>query len=1000
MATATVNRFGTTLSENSVVKTATQVLKPASHEKLAKQHLPENGFTLQTLVQKEAVVGNFQWTTATASGGKLAMYNNPWDLLTTAATSGPFDIASAARFDVRLRVQVTGQKFQTGMLIIAWAPLTSQNSIYPTATLGNQLSYGNVTSLSAFRHVTLSASKEESAELFIPFVNPQGYLDVVNPAQTGKDSLGTIVIAVLAPLQVSTGATNYVSVNVMAQIVNATFKIPAPTISSSLVPIMRLDENRDAVRNTGIIEKLRRKYRFVPSSVFGEEPTVVGEGQMMALAKNVVSGFAEKFLPQEIVKNGLGITMDKPNSTIQPGYLIRKPVRSMAYGVGGDCMERLHIDPGQQNLSVAEHFGTGANELSVSKMVQIPMIKKISTWDTSMAEGTVLYQSFVAPMATTYGTPQSFPAGQVGVLGTFQPTYLDYGAMKYSYWRGGIKQKLSIVASQFHQGKLQVSFHPFQTNIPSSVAQAAGQYTSVITLGPDKTEFTWEFPFRCAKPWLRVPNGANGISATNLLDFVTGTMQIKVLNQLTASTGCPTSIYIILWEGGASDMEFSGLHGNNVSVMPAYSVDWVQGTMKKDDDEEVIEGEGQMGSIIIDDETNMKNPSMESPVPYPEDGAQDGNAPPIETAPVEIAVEPEAADTGEDRAAEISPDQERKDYNIKVALTEKHTYGQTHFGRNKEYMNMKSLMSIMTKIFVSSIGPFPQLIRRALWPDATFPSVTAMAFRVTPMREPNTTYGVDNYTTPTTGELITQPEFPGVGRPRGMISHWADIFRLWRGSMKYAALFDISVQTGGEARPFAMFIPNGSPEWTTSFPYLWQLGTTTPFIVTGTLSSIPIQIISYIKQSLMDISAVVPVNNDPLLASFNGAQETPHITWGDKGATYLEFEVPYWSEYHTKMCGNDTMCARGQQMPNGLSNQTGFVILGLANVDANHTVSPAGGVGAITIFQSVGDDFSMGVMLPPPPQMLVGGYSIVPPVAGSSQIIPYGQDRYIPTLHP
>lgn len=216
--------------------------------------------------------------------------------------------------------------------------------------------------------------------------------------------------------------------------------------------------------------------------------------------------------------------------------------------------------------------------------------------------------------------------------------------------------------------------------------------------------------------------------------------------------------------------------------------------------------------------------------------------------------------------------------------------------------------------------------------------------------------------------------------------------------MKYTFLYDSYQPTMGEMRPFAIFVPLSSPTLVASILTRQGLTTSTPYVNSLTAIDMPVFLQNYITKAISQSDVGIPLNRGAYQASFDGVMETFHMAWGDRGASYLEVEVPYWSEYHTKMCGFDTMCAvqslsgSQQLMPFGMSNQTGLIIFGITIQD-NTTSAPTGGVGTFTVYQSVGDDFTMGVLLPPPPSMIVGGWSTAPALPGVT-MMPFGIDTY------
>jgi len=983
--TTAINRMGTIVQQTGETKLVKANNTPTTGMHLARAHLEEDSFTLQTLVAKENQVANFTWLPAAAPTVNYLMLSIPDDLLTTNATAGPFVLASYARLGCRIRVQVSGIPVAQGALIVWYMPYTTKNACIPASA--NNYQYGwaqNIVTLTGMQHAILQANTTDSAEIQIDFKQVHDYLKLNVPDAT--DFIGTLGISVFSQLQ-ATGTTG-IAVNVYSQFVDAGFYIPSPT-GVSFSRVHRTQPKRKAISykpNEGMLRKFQRMF-------LGEEEDYdEGEAEaafLKGIAGGMLHGLIDKMLPSEMAQSPIGTKLDKPSDTRILPVMVRHTFGYQGHGEGADVVDRHDLIPSSQNLCEPEHFGTKDDEMDLSRMVSRPMLYQTSNWTTTNSSNVILAQGLVCPNDNAIRSDTAFnSAFPYQVFTQFVPTYVDYCSAPFSFWRGGLIFKIQVFATKFHAGKLLFTFHPQVGTVPTTYEQAAGQYNFSMDLSSGISTWTVAIPFRCQTPYLKVPNGHLLQADTNAYDYITGCWSLRVQNMLTGNAATANNVDVYVWKYADSDFELVGLTGNNISYTPVYDIPWAVPVSVRKDDEEFDAGECQAA------------------VTANADGTADGSPPELQVADKPVTME-ESSD-GADKAATSDTSVFQNPVSVALSPADGKTYGDWQFHVKRKYMDLHTCMRRYTKIWAGTMAtavPSPPVQNATTDCLLTFDG----CIRVTPCREatgddllgynPVTSRDGENAVGGLAGGQIP----PQGGYSKGVISWFSDMFRFWRGSMRYKLQW--TAYPNNPRKMWAVYLPNQLARTIFSLP---TSQVATPYLTTPIQADIPQNIAQFIAQNLGSYGmlpggvATGPANLPNCTGPLNTA--SLHVSWADYNCGELSIEVPFFTHTGVRMCGLDTVCQQNapitlettQGMPPALNNAAGTLYFG--------TVSfPGASLGAnqatyANLYQAVGDDFHMGCLLPPPPDVGISGYTTGTVSAlGAATFNPIYPDTYAAT---
>ena len=186
---------------------------------------------------------------------------------------------------------------------------------------------------------------------------------------------------------------------------------------------------------------------------------------------------------------------------------------------------------------------------------QIPGLVDIMTWTTDQLPGTVLRSVPVMPSYTAYEDvtdPEYLPG-----FAKIYNTNLSYIAEMFVYWRMSMLYMLKVYCSQFHSGRLMITFTPNQratapanlseyTNLPAVYFDIQGNTlnTFVVPFHSSVTRKTWA-------PWATVPS-RDQFTDQHLLGY----MEIVVFNRLVAPSNVAPSVDLLLFQAAYDDVEF------------------------------------------------------------------------------------------------------------------------------------------------------------------------------------------------------------------------------------------------------------------------------------------------------------------------------------------------------------------------------------------------------------------------------------------------------------
>ena len=231
---------------------------------------------------------------------------------------------------------------------------------------------------------------------------------------------------------------------------------------------------------------------------------------------------------------------------------LRGQVRMANYD-GADTSHKLALSAQNEIETKSGLAGTSADEMDLSHVLSIPNFWDRFTWSTSDLTGSTLWDNDVTPMKIK-------PYSDV-VTDKFRCTHMGFVANTHGYWRGSIVYTFKFVKTQYHSGRLRISFIPFYFNTDISTGTPDVSRTQKIIVDlRTSTEVSFTVPYVSSRPWMfciRPESSWLGTNSAMMYNAVTGIVRVEVLNQLVAANSVYQSIDTIVEVSGGPDLTFA-----------------------------------------------------------------------------------------------------------------------------------------------------------------------------------------------------------------------------------------------------------------------------------------------------------------------------------------------------------------------------------------------------------------------------------------------------------
>lgn len=453
------------------------------------------------------------------------------------------------RGTAKLRLVLNATPFQAGMLLLHFLPgdqmLTTNLTMY------------NISLALKVQQPGIAISCRDTAvELTIPYVNPFDWYNLTN----STNDWGQWFISVLSPLVVDAAGPQTADITVYLSFED--FEVAAPAcIQGKKITgrkVSKAEQESEALQSGGPITKALRVANEVADALT-VVPLLNYWAQPVAWATDLAAGIASWF------------GFSKPTQNTAAMYTIHQNNRYEITTDGADPGIPLAYRSDNRLRILTDVTGRPDDEMCFEflKRVEVLALPGATSansyslfWVTNQASGTNLAGN---PMLLTplnlRVTGSTTDGAHVSGWAVGGP--IAYLAPYFSHWRGSFRVRMKFVKTQFHTGRLQITWTPGH-----NVINAPDLNTSILSLREIVDisicdEVMFELPYLLDAPYCATYTGNDSY-------YTSGRFDVIVLNELRAPETVSSIVEILLFWSGGDDFEFNGGALTSEMWQPAY----------------------------------------------------------------------------------------------------------------------------------------------------------------------------------------------------------------------------------------------------------------------------------------------------------------------------------------------------------------------------------------------------------------------------------------------
>lgn len=519
----TVTQQVTTFADNATV---TKILSAPYDTRT------NNPFYISTIAQwleRPHNVATLLWDSTTFGGNRLKYISFPQILFSIPSFRDKIANFTYFRSNIVVGFRLNGSRFHYGKLVAAWRPRQAISS-FPNAT-------GNMYTHVHGPFLTLSPTDNEVIEYEIPYTLPFDYLRtgelnspefeqaglsifVMNPlAIASTDTVPPVTLTIFARFKDPIlGGYNNVGLPAYSQITDPNWLYGEPIIGTDVTLIAQAGEAVEKSERglvSGVAEDV---------AVISKIATLVpGVSPYASIISDVSSAVGT-------VANYFGYNKPLSQIAIAPRQIT---LGSFSHSKGIDSVQALSLSPDCKLKSMLTRMGSYSGEMLLANYASRPGYLGYANWTSFDASEDIIL---------TIPTIPSISAVKPGSVEYVYLTPLASVMRMCRYWRGTLRYCISISCSQFHAGRLRISWTPYADFTNSFIGDVVSKIVDISS----ETEVYFSVPFMFIMPVYGRLNATSQVGALN----------ITVLNELTSPYSPTNGVYVNAWVAGAPDNQF------------------------------------------------------------------------------------------------------------------------------------------------------------------------------------------------------------------------------------------------------------------------------------------------------------------------------------------------------------------------------------------------------------------------------------------------------------
>jgi len=527
-STSTETRDTVILRDDGTMVSDQYTASPSDYPTLMYNDIGETEtHTIQNFLGRPVIVNQGVWSQASARGTVLANLVFPKALMYFSPSNNPItqnmnklDGFVGLKARVNVKIEVNSMPFQAGALLLHYVPyseyMNSHTQWYSTATTTD------TTAATGCPSVIMNLANTTSMEFVTPYISPYLFFNL----PTGQGSFGNVVISVISPIVSATNTSATYTIWAWLSDVDIRYPTVAPTTTS----FAQIGKELSKMENRQTISAVVGGIGRAASSVL----PWVGLGWLASPAAAIADG-------AEAVLKYFGFS--KPVVEAPVTRVKQSPTQYFFNYDGSDTSHKLGLSASNALTQLSGWAGTDTDEMRLDVICAKPCFKESFAWNVTQTADQSIYIIPTSPMYSqqlTAKTPNAFAQR------TSMPLCAKVSSF-FSLWRGTMRYKFQIVKTQFHSGRLRVSFLPYAYTDSAAIQNMPGYaYTEDIDLSSG-SDFDFEVPFVSVRPWLHTfYDVATSLTSGDARNVATGIVQISVINPLVAANTVANSVDVLV----------------------------------------------------------------------------------------------------------------------------------------------------------------------------------------------------------------------------------------------------------------------------------------------------------------------------------------------------------------------------------------------------------------------------------------------------------------------
>lgn len=486
--------------------------------------------SLANFLSRPVLIQSFNWATAAPN---LYERFNPWrNFLSEPRIANRIAHYSYLRCKLKIRVLVNGNAFHYGRAILSYIPLAA----YDDLTRDRAWVQQDIIQASQRPHIYIDPTYSQGGEMTLPFFF---FKNMVSIPDNEYDALGELVLHTINVLKHANGATDNVTVNVFAWAEDVALAGPTAATSVDLTPQADEYGQGPISKPASIVARVAKQMKSLPM--------IRPYARATEIAATAVSDCASMFgycRPNDIST----ISSYKPTGL---GNMANINTEDTATKLALDAKQELTLDSRTVGLD-------GADELSIKSIAQRESFLTSFSWPTASQRDDKLFACGV--------TPSLFDKNGEEI----HSTALAFAADPFRYWRGTIKYRFQIVASNFHRGRIRIVYDPYATDLSTEYTEA---YSRIVDLAKEK-DFTVEIGWNSATSYKGVramrtstPHfGPTYTIPTADRSIMNGMIGVFVVNDLTVpNSTIDNDVSVNVFVSAGDNFELAGPDGTHIN---------------------------------------------------------------------------------------------------------------------------------------------------------------------------------------------------------------------------------------------------------------------------------------------------------------------------------------------------------------------------------------------------------------------------------------------------